>query len=73
MIMIIAIISIFFLSYEVFDQQLKIIFRKSSCLPEKIHPHLFTPPPVKNSKFVFALVQKRTQNKAIYIFYKRFF
>ena len=39
MIMIIAIIYIF-LSYVIFDQQLKITFRKSSGPPEKIHSPL---------------------------------
>ena len=48
MIMIIAIIYIF-LSYVIFDQQLKITFRKSSGPPEKIHFPLFTLPP-KNPK-----------------------
>ena len=48
MIMIIAIIYIF-LSYVIFDQQLKITFRKSSGPPEKIHFPLFTLRP-KNSK-----------------------
>ena len=34
-----------FSSYVIFDQQLKITFRKSSAPPEKIHsPCLLTPP-----------------------------
>ena len=41
MIMIIAIIYIF-LSYVIFDQQLKITFRKSLGPPEKIHSPCFT-------------------------------
>ena len=44
MIMIIAIIYIF-LSYVIFDQQLKITFRKSSGPPKKIHS-----PPLKIQK-----------------------
>ena len=39
-----------FLSYVIFDQQLKITFRKSSGPPEKIHSPLFTHLPPKNSK-----------------------
>ena len=55
MIMIIAIICIFFLSYVTFDQKLKITFRKPSAPPEKNPLPLFTrsphsPPPPKNSK-----------------------
>ena len=48
---IIAIVYIF-LSYVIFDQQLKITFTKSShSLPlKKIHSHLFTHSPPKNSK-----------------------
>ena len=42
MIMIIAIIFIFFLSYVIFDQQLKITFRTSSGPLEKIHSPLLT-------------------------------
>ena len=49
MIMIIAIIYIF-LSYVIFDQQLKITFRKSSGPPEKVHPPLFTHSPRKIQK-----------------------
>ena len=45
MIMIIAIIYIF-LSYVIFDQQLKITLRKSSGPPEKIHFPLFTHSPL---------------------------
>ena len=45
MIMIIAIMYIF-LSYVVFDQKLRITFRKSSGPPEKI----YSAPPPKNSK-----------------------
>ena len=47
MIMIIAIIYIF-LSYVIFDQQLKITFRKSSA--KKIHSPLFTHAPLKIQK-----------------------
>ena len=51
MIMIIAIIYIF-LSHVIFDQQLKITFRKSSALPppalENIHSLLFTHSPLKS-------------------------
>ena len=55
MIMIIAIICIFFLSYVTFDQKLKITFRKSSAPPEKNPLPLFTssphsPPPLKTQK-----------------------
>ena len=42
-----------FLSYEMFDQQLKITFRKFSATPipsNKIHPPAFTHSPTKNSK-----------------------
>ena len=49
MIMIIAIIYIV-LYYVIFDQHLKITFRKSSALPEKIHSPLFTHSLPKNSK-----------------------
>ena len=73
MIMIIAIISIFFLSYEVFDQQLKIIFRKSSCLPEKIHPHLFTPPPLKIQSLFLPLCKKEPKIRQFTFFISVFF
>ena len=47
-----AITSIF-LSYVLFDQQLKITFRKSSTLPlKKSNPPFFLTPPPKNSKIV---------------------
>ena len=46
---IIAIIYIF-LSYMIFDQQLKITFRKFSTPPEKITPPFLLTPPPKNSK-----------------------
>ena len=51
MIMIIAIIYIF-LSYVIFDQQLKITFRKSSdpLSPEKIHSPFYSLPSPKNLK-----------------------
>ena len=49
MIMIKAIIYIF-LYYVIFDEQLKITFRKSWGTPEKIHSPLFTYYPPKNSK-----------------------
>ena len=39
-----------FLSYMIFDQQLKITFRKSSDPPVKIHSTLFTQSPHKKSK-----------------------
>ena len=45
MIMIIAIIYIF-LSYVIFDQQLKITFRKSSAPPENNAFPSFLPPPL---------------------------
>ena len=48
-IMIIAIIYIF-LSYMIFDQQLKITFRKFSTPPEKITPPFLLTPPPKNAK-----------------------
>ena len=38
------------LSYVIFDQQLKITFRKSSGPPEKVHPPLFTHSPRKIQK-----------------------
>ena len=55
MIMIIATIYIF-LSYVLFDQQLKITFRKSSVPPpEKIHSPFFTHPPLKIQKVPVSL------------------
>ena len=42
MIMIIVVIYIFFKYYVIFDEQLKITFRKSSGPPEKIYSSLFT-------------------------------
>ena len=54
MIMFIATIYIF-LSNGIFDQQLKITFRKSSTPPEKIHSSLFTHLPPKNSKSKFQI------------------
>ena len=52
MIVIIAIIYIFFLLFEIFDQQLKITFRKSSATPSPPSPwkKSTTLPPPKNSK-----------------------
>ena len=47
MIMIIAIIYIFFLPFEIFDQPLKITFRKSSAPLNKIHPLFLLTPAVK--------------------------
>ena len=46
----IMIIDYNFLSYVIFDQQLKITFRKSSGPPEKTHSPLFTHSHPKNSK-----------------------
>ena len=49
MIMIIAVIYIF-LCYVIFDEQLKINFKRSSDTPKKIHSLLFTHSPPKTSK-----------------------
>ena len=49
MIMVIAIIYIF-LSYVIFDQQLKITFRKSSVPLKKSNSPFLLTPPLKNSK-----------------------
>ena len=48
----IMIIDYDFLSYVIFDQQLKITFKKSLGPPEKIHSLLFTHSPPKNPKSV---------------------
>ena len=61
MIMIIAIIYIS-LSYVIFDQQLKITFRKSSGPPEKVHPPPFYSLPPKNTKSASPTLFANTEN-----------
>ena len=62
MIMIIAVIYIF-LYYVIFDEQLKITFRKSSNPSEKIHSPLFTHfSPPKNSKIASLPPFANTEN-----------
>ena len=64
MIMIIAVVYIFFVFYVIFDHQLKTTFRKSSALSpsEKIHSLLFTQSSPKNSEIAsppfFAKIEK---------------
>ena len=64
MIMIVAVIYIFFVFYVIFDHQLKITFRKSSALSpsEKIHSLLFTQSSPKNLEIAsppfFAKIEK---------------
>ena len=64
MIVIIAVVYIFFVFYVIFDHQLKTTFRKSSALSpsEKIHSLLFTQSSPKNSEIAsppfFAKIEK---------------